>query len=61
MNTESENIKPIQFIRDLCEGKTEEEILEAEQNFRSYLLVVKAICDRIEREGKSLLDFDDYQ
>jgi hypothetical protein len=59
MNIESKNIKPIQFIRDLCKGKTEEELLEAEENFREYLLVVKEMCDRIELEGKDYSVFDE--
>ncbi len=42
--------KPIPFIRELCKHKTEEEILEAEENFRKYLLIVKGICERLERE-----------
>lgn len=46
------------FIRDLCKGKTEEELQEAEQNFQDYLLLVKGICDRLEREGKEVRSFD---
>lgn len=42
--------KPIPFIRELCKHKTEEEILEAEENFRRYLMVVKRICDRLEAQ-----------
>ena len=57
MIEENENLKPIQFIRDLCKDKSEEEILEAEENFRAYLHVVKDICDRIEWDKKSV-DFD---
>lgn len=49
MNT-NHTPKPIPFIRELCKHKTEEEILEAEENFRRYLLVVRRICERIERE-----------
>lgn len=59
MSIEKEDSKTIQFVRELCKGKTEEEILEAEQNFRDYLLVVKEICDRLETEGKDLPSFDD--
>jgi hypothetical protein len=40
-----EKNKPIAFIRELCKHKTEEEILEAEANFRQYLAVVKEICE----------------
>lgn len=47
------------FIRDLCRGRSEEELKEAEQNFRDYLLVVKEICDRLEREGITIQSFDD--
>lgn len=59
MKNENETSKTLQFVRDLCKGKTEEEILEAEQNFKDYLLVVKEICDRLETEGKSISSFDD--
>lgn len=41
---------PIPFIRKLCEGNSEEELVTAENNFRRYLLVVKRICERRERE-----------
>lgn len=58
MQTDKES-KTLQFIRELCKGKTEEEILEAEQNLKDYLLVVKEICDRLEREGKDISSFDD--
>ncbi|MBV6473415.1 MAG: hypothetical protein JPMHGGIA_01697 [Saprospiraceae bacterium] len=59
MDNENKELKPIQFIRDLCKGKTEDELLEAEQNFREFLLVIKEIADRLEAEGKTLADFDD--
>lgn len=58
MKTKKEQSKTSKFIRGLCNGKTEEEILEAEENFREYLLVVKEICDRYEREGKDFPSFD---
>lgn len=60
---ENENIKvelqPIQFIRDLCIGKTEDELLDAEQKFREFLLVIKEIADRLENEGKILDGFEE--
>lgn len=59
MKIEKKQSKLSKFIRDLCNGKTEEELLEAEQNFQDYLLVVKDICDRYEREGKDFPSFDD--
>lgn len=59
MDNENKELKPIQFIRDLCREKTEDELLEAEQNFREFLLVIKEIADRLEAEGKTLADFDD--
>lgn len=59
MSIETENSKTIQFVRELCKGKSEEEILEAEQNFRDYLLVVKEICDRLEAEGIGIPSFDE--
>lgn len=42
--------KPIAFIRELCKEKTEQEILEAEENFRRYLTLVKRICERLGHE-----------
>lgn len=48
--------KPIPFIRELCKHKTEEEILEAEENYRQYLLLVKQICERLEREEREKLE-----
>lgn len=59
MSIKEENPKPIQFIRELCQGKTEEEFLQAEENFREYLLVIKEMCDRIESEEKEATGFDD--
>ncbi len=57
----NENNKPeiSHFIRNLCQGATEEELQEAEQNFIDYLMVVKRIADRIEAEGLEIIDFDD--
>lgn len=40
----------IGFVRRLCDGKTEQEILEAEENFRNYLMLVKRIAERLEQE-----------
>lgn len=40
------------FIREICKSKTEEELKEAEENFKEYLLVVKEICDRIEDQDE---------
>jgi hypothetical protein len=54
MSPQKQSAKPILFIRDLCKDKTEAEILEAEENFRRYLLVVKRICERLEDEENSL-------
>ena len=58
MNDKHEEIKPIKFIREICKGKTDEEFLEAEENFREYLFVIKGICDRLE-EDENLLGFDE--
>ncbi|MCF8282294.1 MAG: hypothetical protein K9J45_18005 [Bacteroidales bacterium] len=58
MKIEKKQSKAMKFLRDLCNGKTEEELLEVEQNFQDYLLVVKEICDRYEREGKEFPNFD---
>lgn len=60
MENENKEVKPIQFIREICKGKTEEELLEAEDNFREYLLVIKEMCDRIELTENVNSDFDDY-
>ncbi|MBK9632886.1 MAG: hypothetical protein IPO62_17830 [Saprospiraceae bacterium] len=49
--------KPISFIRELCKNSTSDEIIEAEQNFREFLLVINEIATRIEGEGKSVVDF----
>jgi hypothetical protein len=48
--------KPIAFIRELCKRKTEEEILEAEENYRRYLHLVKRICERLEDENPTEID-----
>ncbi len=32
------------------EGKSEKEILDAEENFREYLLVIQEMADRVENE-----------
>ena len=53
MNTLKKNDNKISFIRELCKHKTEEEILEAEENFRRYLLLIKRICERLEREEET--------
>ena len=47
MSTEK---KPIQFIHDLMEGKSKEEILEAEENFRDFLKFMWKITVRRARE-----------
>ena len=59
MDNENKELNTIQFIRELCKEKTEDELLEVEQNFRELLLVIKEISDRLEIEGKDLSDFDD--
>lgn len=58
MNDKDVEIKPIKFIREICSGKTEEELLEAEENFREYLLVIKEMCDRLE-DKENLSSFDE--
>ncbi|MFZ1424783.1 MAG: hypothetical protein WAS55_13250 [Saprospiraceae bacterium] len=50
------NNKPIAFVRELMNGRSEEEILEAEDNFREFFLVIKEIANRLEREG---IDFSE--
>ncbi len=55
---QNENNKPILFIRELCKHKTEAEILEAEENFRRYLMLVKRICERLEREETTSQSID---
>lgn len=59
MSKAPEQSKISQFVRELCNGKTEQELLDAEENFRDYLLVVKEICDRLEHDGISIPSFDD--
>jgi|GEM_PF-2044807 len=58
MNTLPESKNQIPFIRELCKHKTEEEIQEAEENFRRYLAVVKDIFERLEREEKAEKNVD---
>lgn len=48
MNTVEEELKPIQFVRDLCRGKNENEVLEAEESLRELFLVINEMCDRLE-------------
>ena len=50
--------KPIAFVRELCKHKTEEEILEAEENYRRYLRLVKKICERLESEESQTAEID---
>ncbi|MBK7359008.1 MAG: hypothetical protein IPI45_07130 [Saprospiraceae bacterium] len=59
MDNKINELNTIQFIRELCLDKTEDELLDLEQNFRGFLLVIKEIADRLEVEGKTLEDFDD--
>jgi hypothetical protein len=61
MSKGNKELKIANYIRDLCKGRTEEKLLEAEETFREYLLIVKEICDRMEREGKELEDFDEVE
>ena len=60
MNEKHKETKPIKFIRDICMGKTEQELLEAEENFREYLLVIKEMCDRLEG-NTNLSTFDEWK
>ncbi|MFZ1297239.1 MAG: hypothetical protein WAT16_04285 [Saprospiraceae bacterium] len=60
MDNKINELNTIQFIRELCLDKTEDELLDLEQNFRGFLLVIKEIADRLEVEGKTLEDFDDH-
>ena len=56
---DAEQSKISQFVRSVCVGRTDSELLEAEQNFREFLLVIKEICDRLEQEGISIPSFDE--
>ena len=58
MSTLKPGYRPIAFIRELCKHKTEEEILEAEENFRRYLMLVKRICQRLELEEQAKSEVD---
>ncbi|MBK7800080.1 MAG: hypothetical protein IPJ53_13340 [Saprospiraceae bacterium] len=60
MDNKIKETNTIQFIRELCKEKMEDELLDLEQNFREFLLVIKEIADRLEFEGKTLDDFDDH-
>jgi hypothetical protein len=46
------NIKhrPISFIRELLEGKSELEIIEAEQRFIRYFEILSQIYDRVHKD-----------
>lgn len=39
---------PIPFVRELCKHKSEDEIREAEDNFRRFLMLVKEVCEDME-------------
>lgn len=58
MSNDTKSSKISQFVRELCKGKSEAELQEAEQNFSDYLLLIKEMCDRLEREGISIPSFD---
>jgi len=51
--------KVSQFIRNLCLGKSEVELEEAENNLRSYFDVVNQIIGRLHRDGKVSRNFDE--
>lgn len=53
------NQKPIQFVRELCKGKSEEEILEAEQNLRDFVSLINDIGNRIDKENEDFSGFDE--
>jgi hypothetical protein len=59
MNTKQNANSEIDFIRELCKHKNEAEILEAEENFRRYLLLIKRICERLEQEGVDINSVDE--
>ncbi len=42
--------EPIPWIRELLKGRSEQDILEAEENWRGYMAIVKRIAERIARE-----------
>lgn len=42
--------KEIPFVRELCKGDSEEEIREAEDNFRRFLGVIKRMAERLHEE-----------
>jgi hypothetical protein len=46
------------FIRELCKGKTEQEIQDAEETFKRYIALVKRICERLEREEREQSQLD---
>ena len=55
MSISNENENQIPFIRELCKHKTEQEIQEAEENFRRYLFLIKRICERVETQVNTSL------
>jgi hypothetical protein len=50
--------KSLEFIRALCKGKSEAEILEAHERFQRYIALVIRICERLEREETEQQELD---
>ncbi len=49
MEKDRKESQKIKFIRELCKEKSDSEIEEAEDRFLKLLLVIKRMCDRLER------------
>lgn len=60
MSKGNKQTKISQFIRGFCKNRTEEELIEAEEIFNEYLLIVKEIFDRMEHEENELVDFEKH-
>ena len=48
------NSKIKEFVKELCPDKSEKELSEAVHRLSEYLIIIKDICDRLEREGKGI-------
>ncbi|MFN8279018.1 MAG: hypothetical protein U0V49_01920 [Saprospiraceae bacterium] len=61
MKNHEVKVMPIEFVRELCIGKTESEVLEAEQNFREFMILIKDMANRLESKEGSLTSFENLQ
>lgn len=48
--------QPIPFVRELCKHKTEEEIQEAEENFREFIRYLDRQYDKMKAKQAAMRD-----